>query len=238
MLLCSLSVFAEENPGSQVRHVGIQTYLKIGTPKNPVTANEYCAFLNSEEPAKYLDDALDDSFMNCVFANREPGSSYFYHYPVQQNDCITRLNKYTYRYVVIPGRGNYIIDGISYSWCWIPFVRKNFHVWRENPMVQEISDYLNDKIEGLDNNAEIIKNKYAQNIHTASIFHLLDITAEVARNNHSMCESLQLIDEENRPLINLFMENDDVSLQESRIQAVVVAGMEYYRPRLLKYSTI
>jgi hypothetical protein len=230
---------AEENPSSQAsssassptRHVGVGNYYKMGTKENPVSANEHCAFLNSDERAMtafYGPYFLDGTFMNCRFSPEAWG-----HCDIKENDCITRLNEHTYRYVVIPGRGDYTIDGLS-GWSYYSVaanVLEDFNTWRKNPKAQEIVDYLNSKIEGRSGDAEKIISRYPD----ATIsWEFLNLIASTAHDDQPYCLQLQLGDERNRPLITFSTENEETSFHEGLMHAVMVEGMEYYRPVFLK----
>jgi len=245
IVLSSVSLFSQENSALQVHHVGVDNHYKIGTAENPVTANEYCAFLNSEPTAQnqnyqYAHFFYEDSFMNSTYAcgNRADWSYHFpmtiewgHHSTIQENDCITRLNEYTCHYVVIPERGNYIIDGLTKRSGYKSndsIVFTTFNKWRKNPMTQEICDYLNDKMGGRDNDAEAIKNKYlldadsisklskaaqlvvqSQNINITSTFNWLDTLAIAAHDDQSLYASFKMIDEKSRPFITFSMQSDD-----------------------------
>jgi hypothetical protein len=258
MSLFSSCLLAQEKVGiatlpssaPPVHHVGIDNYYKIGTEENPVTANEYCAFLNSEKEAvdgktnagygNYM-YFYDSTFMNCGYSL----NSFWEHTSVQKNDCITRLNEYHFRYSVIEGRGDYIIDGLE-RWS-IPLCPKSpmspqmkiqkFNNWRKNPSAQDICTYLNDKIEGRDEDAVTIKNQYEQDI--IARFDLIDNIALIVHDNQQAWADLQfkIYDEQERCLITFSMQSDGISFHEGPMEAVVVSGMEYYRPSNLKIST-
>ena len=146
------------NTGTQeVRHVG-STYYPLGTKNDPVTANEYCAYLNSNDKALGLNSNCANIFNEPSFMNVTCSTLLTDHSNIRNNDCITRYNKYHWRYAVIPGRGDYIIDGLPWTdfldWTltagegFYPFPITEFNTWRKNPNSQEICHYLNKKNRG------------------------------------------------------------------------------------------
>ncbi len=232
----------------QSHHVGTGSKYPIGTKEDPVIAYEYSAFLNSNDQAVDGTSLLfswsyacfyEESFMNCSHANFLSE-----HENIAENDCITRLNKHHFRYSVIDGRGDYIIDGLQTDRADYPDIHVSvlFETWRKNPMTQEICIYLNDKIDGYHQDAEEIKKKYLQTSkdlspeEVKSIQEKFDSLDKIALKAHapesSFLESQHLCDERTRSLIIFSREEASTAfgLQEKTIHAITVPGMEYYRP--------
>lgn len=186
---------AQQNSKIAAHHVGNTTdHYPLGTRANPVIANEYCAFLNSNADA--LGDRADaistaksvaTVFYDPTFMNVSFITNWNNHSETRNTDCITRHNEYHFYYSVIPDRGDYIIDGLSWTHCfdWMiigsdeeggfsPFAIVSFDDWRKNPTSQEICDYLNKKIMGNNDAAALIKKSYS----TATVvFNFLDTLA-------------------------------------------------------------
>lgn len=251
--LSSTGLVAETTAGS--RHVGVGNYYKLGSKENPVTANEYCAFLNSDEKAAgkvvTYGNNVGDCFYDRTFMNYDcMGGCWFGHYSIKENDCITRHcfidcnNCYDYAYSVISGRGDFIIDGLLYHYrdgldpngtrCFVPMVLNHFNDWRKNPKAEEICNYINAKLEGQNVDPSVLLQSYLQSYK--KIFIELDpIIAFIHANNeralqHTIC------DEKDRVIIKFYMDSDDISFHEGPIHAVVEEGMEYYRPSTLKWK--
>ncbi len=248
-LLAQANLTAVASPSvPKVYHVGVGNYFKIGTPENPVIANEYCSFLNSEKSAAKNSFFYDGTFMNSCNAT----TLVWDHISIKKDDCITRYNKNHFHYSVIPGRGNYIIDGLE-SWPfdsdWNPFTtlglvdkswmtagrKEQFENWRKNPSAQDACAYLNAKIEGHDEDAKKIEDEYSQNL--TETFNFLNVMAVAARNNQELCLPFKINDEQDRCLIVFSMESGSIFSPLGLIQAVVVPGMEYYRPSRVELST-
>jgi len=51
----------------------------------------------------------------------------------------------------------------------------------------------------------------------------------------NICLESQLSDEKNRPIIKFSTESDEISFPGMMIHAVVVEGMEYYRPSVITW---
>ena len=247
--LSSTSTKKTTTPSSH--HVGVGNYYPIGSKAAPVTANEYCSFLNSCKQAIYnyykITSYYDSSFMNCDVAAWEWG-----HQKIEKNDCITRhqINQvgvegaghrydYYYRYSVIEGRGDFIIDALSfpldnYTSCnATPSVLQKFNTWRKNhPSSVELAAYINAKIEGRDEAAQTLADCYPEDCQ--NVYGVADLIAEVALNNPKTCLSHMACDEKDHEVLTFSSESNEGNVP----QAVVVKGMEYYRPSSIRWKTI
>ena len=123
-----------------------QTPPLIGSEENPVTADEYCAFLNAkaeDDWSFFSSSYYEPSFMSTDRDwTRSPNATI-------QRTGYARVNKYHlgrnvfggkgFIYTVLPGHRADIIDAVSST-----TVQKEFRHWRKNPTVQELGEYLND----------------------------------------------------------------------------------------------
>ena len=233
------TLLATEPSTSEVHHVGVRNYYgkysPIGSKEASVTANEYCAFLNSNGEALNIqkDDHgqlsssnfCESSYMNCVGSNPWRGV-WGEHQTIKKDDCITRHNTYHYRYSVIPGRGEFIIDSVTNA-----YIADEFSAWRrKNPTAQELCDYINDRVEGLIQEAATIKSRFPE--VSQGVFEAADLMGQVSHNFEGKLQS-EVRDEYNRPILNF----SNGSNQEA-LHATVVEGMEYYRPTTIQWRSV
>lgn len=229
---------------SEVHYVGSSNN-RLGTDDQPVTANEYCAFLNSNDNAASScveNYYYDSSFMNLTSMADPSFWLNSYHYEVRSNDCITRLNEYRFRYIVIPGRGNYIINGLNDDTYGVinqliySLIHENphhiineFNNWRKNPTSSEICDYINQRIQRNKEEADLIKNSYQQDSFNALNLDLFALEAQLIPT-----QALEEIfyDERQRPIFTFSQDEAHPDI----IKALPVSGMEYYRPSKIKVS--
>lgn len=149
-----------------------ETSYSIGTTEFPVSCNEYCTFLNTKgltinsnflnflktgdkhwlssfHDGKPIDpDFFDTIFMDpnstgfCISRNIVDGIS---HMPDHCTGIVLvgpGCHNYTYQYSVVEGKGNTIIMSVT-SQC----AQQSFNLWRQNPTLQELADYINHKIQ-------------------------------------------------------------------------------------------
>ena len=249
MLLTSSSLFAQEAPNNQpaseplatkAHHVGVKNYFHkcfpLGSKEAPVTANEYCAFLKGNPAAStplFSSDTSDPtdycepSYMNCIANNSWINRVWGEHKRVEKNDCITRHNAYHFRYSVIPGRGTFIIDSVSNK-----FVAENFSNWRKCPTVGELCDYINDKIEGLEEEAQSIRTHYPS-FYAEDIWEDVDLLVQVGCGFQGQMQTEVYKGYFGPSLFNFSNESNNEPLH-----AKVVEGMEYDRPWSLEWSLL
>ena len=150
--LSSISLFASSvaqnsHESSQVSelspavHVGSKSGCPLGSQEFPVTANEYCAFLNTH---------ANDDTMNLWYYD----SMLFDNYGSESDQmCLHRSgSNHQYHYSVKKGCGNFIIDATQAE-----YAQKSFNEWRKNPTAIELCNYLNNKVEDLITNDEANK---------------------------------------------------------------------------------
>ena len=217
----SAPLVANGDSSSAVRHVGgayipgpelslEDSPFAIGYPDNPVTAEEYAAFLNTMA-------FKDHSWFNSDYY--EPFMATDQDWFNRPEATIQRTGKYSpYHYSVLPGHETDIIDSVTSE-----YVRCTFSWWRMAPTDQELCDYINDKEEGRDEEAEDIRDRY---------WSRGDLMGEVTHHVYSHVPS-QVYDEQNRPVFNLSKESNNDPLH-----ATVVEGMEYCRPSKLNWKTL
>ncbi len=234
--------------------VGKECQYSLGTSSDPVIANEYNAFLNSQEEA--LDGTsffewkyscfYEPSFMNCSSVQFSDE-----HYDTNESDCIRRLNKYHFRYSVIDGRGEYIIAGLSKVRADYPaiHVAELFKQWRKYPRAEEIADYFNRKIDGREEEAETIKKKYIQPTEPLSTkevsslreeFDFIDgLVMKAYPLENSPLTHQEILDEQGRCFL-IFREEvttDLLEQGEKKIRAMTIPELKYLRPISWKIVT-
>ena len=110
----------------------------IGSAENPVTAEEYCAFLMSDNNTwrdNYYNAYLfyDGSFMTTDAYFNKTSSHPSIHCQMPPH----WWGDSTYMYTVVPGHENDIIDAVFYKDC-----KAYFDAWRATPSVAELYDYI------------------------------------------------------------------------------------------------
>ena len=168
LLLSSSALFARTIPGppqvinpaaSMVRHIGKMRHHRypIGSQEEPVTVDEYCAFLNTKDAFRnigfYLSDSdyYDDALMGGTWLPYSDA-------PIVK----TRYGSSWRYYEANKGEGNFIIDSLV-----SPALTKAFDAWRKNPTVQELCDYINCRIaarvdDSYLEDAMALKNRYPE----------------------------------------------------------------------------
>jgi len=167
MVLVSSSLFAQAVPSTTseadssvpaVRHVGPsdptnfftagydQAPKTIGSEEDPVTADEYCAFLNTRAEDDWSYFSYSSSYYESSFMSTDRDWTSSPNATIQRTGN-GRLNKYNlnrswfggkgFTYTVIPGHETDIIDAVSSS-----VVQKEFQEWRKNPTVLELCEYF------------------------------------------------------------------------------------------------
>ncbi|MEI6416901.1 MAG: hypothetical protein WCO92_04200 [Verrucomicrobiota bacterium] len=142
-------------------------------PSYPVTASEYCAFLQtyaSDESCWFYSEYYDGVFIetsqdwislatDCIYRS---GDSPHYHYCVVGDYFTNEIDKkgkpLTEAGHPLEDRHrpqNYILDGLRSEKA-----RAQFMAQRQKPSLKEVCDYLNDKIQGDDGAAAAIKANY------------------------------------------------------------------------------
>ena len=195
-----------------------------------VSANEYCAFLNTDAEKRsvvfYDELQLQDS--------RMPEGAC----PIDVSD----QNGHSY-YSVKEGCGESLINVAHLKMSVMVFFS-----WEENPTAQEIHDYINTKIEALyesdlpdDTSAaevssntplSVSKTMTLQESYPEAPQEIFDVADHIAEAIHLGVDNRQveLCDEEGRPLIDFANEGELSSFVNIPAHAVVVNGMECYRP--------
>jgi hypothetical protein len=128
--LFSTSLMGQNSPAS----VHNKNLFPIGSPTDPVTANEYCNEFLREKISKVRDSWLnwlfepyyDSTFMIAV---KTPGNR-------SSKACIELT--YSHNYVVRPGHGSDIIEALS-----SPVVQQEFNSWREEKLQERVAEEAN-----------------------------------------------------------------------------------------------
>jgi len=122
-----------------VVHVGAGSARhRIGSAENPVTAQEYCAFLMSDHNCwrnSYYTAYLfyDGAFMGTDAYFNKTSSNPSIHCKMPPH----WWGDSTYKYTVVPGHEDDIIDAVFYEKC-----KTYFDAWRGTPSVGELYDYV------------------------------------------------------------------------------------------------
>ena len=221
---------------SQVVHVGKDNFYSLGTKENPVTANEYCSFLNSTFDAIKDNSEYDlsDGYNDSSFMNKDGAGDMGGHTACYSTDCITRHgikdgNGFLYSYSVVQGRGDYIIDGLSYWFSGLgdtqTEIQEAFNDWRKDPTALELSSYVSAKVMLEDDQANAIKSYYPDAANY--IFPQLDLLAAALRGNGLLCQKVLLKDEMGRSIMNFTIKNNSFVGQGS---IIIFPDMELDRP--------
>ena len=223
------SLANEGASSSKVRHVkggvvpaAIPRYqaapYAIGDISNPVSAEEYVAFLNTmtfKDHSWYFSSYYESNYM-------ATDQDWFR----SPNATIRRTSKSSYyQYSVLAGHETDIIDSVSAM-----EVQTEFHRWRKNPTVQELRDYINDKCERLDEEALLIKNCHPYT--SQGIWEQADLVGQVIRdlNDPLQCK---VCDEWDRSVLNFSNKNNNKPLHTE-----IIEGMEYDRPSIIKWESL
>ncbi|MCX6958340.1 MAG: hypothetical protein NT164_07380 [Verrucomicrobiae bacterium] len=148
--LFSSALLAQQAPPvtAQGVHLGTKNKYSIGTSDTPVLAPEYKDFLNDKSSSDR--PWIESSYYDSSFMNASNNWSW-------QNNSKAAIYRTgtsgNYSYSVISGHENDIIDAV-YS----QRIQQEFNSWRDanaaaaelakNPTLQELCDYINDKIAG------------------------------------------------------------------------------------------
>ena len=242
--LCLLTLFSStaliaettsDSATSKPHLVGVGNCYKLGSKETPITSSEYCAFLNSEKMAGQKNKVGPSYYYDNSFMNWAVGGASESHSAVRSNDCITCHNKDHFQYSVIQGRGDFIINALSS--CDNEGIKKyiitNFANWRKNPTAQDLCDVINDEINSRDEETSAIKERYPE--AAKKVMGTLDLMTQVIHADATICLETQLSDERNRPVIKFSSESDETSFPGMAVHAVVVEGMEYYRPSVITW---
>lgn len=167
-VLCALAVFSSVNlmaqsdpnnsstppPAAPAVHVGQNNPYKIGTAEDPVIAKEYLAFLTTKAGAH---QATTTPFYDNSFMVKNSWDRFGSHVISNPNACISfTINSPDHcSFDLLIGHENDIIDGVQSEQ-----VQKGFNVWRQNPTVSELCDYMNNQIAGNNEAVKAIKSRY------------------------------------------------------------------------------
>ena len=228
----------------------------------PISASEMCAFLNAKatvpssswwgvhnnnryqslscigsderQPNIIISstgDAVSDiiaSFASYILGDSsEPHSS-------QMPICINysyQNSKSAPKYFVLPGHHDDTIEFYS-----MPIdLQVELLSWRKNPTAQELCDVINNEIQGSDEKAFAIKQRYFNAaptiIDTLNLIMGANLYDDVKYFSWS-----QFYDEKKRCFIKFSDEPDEVSFPGMTVHAVVVEGMEYDRPSVIAWD--
>lgn len=199
--LFSMPLFsAQDSDSTQSRHVGqgsyncrkgswlycySQEFFPIGNYEDPVFSDEYCAFLNDFASKKVAyegwkevayDTYFEPSLMEENIMNRD--GSLETKTPSSAETVIWRLSfpsfpnfLNVYHYQTIPGREDYIVDGVK-KWE----VSREFNMWRQytqwrsHPTVRVLLNYINLQIAAkfdpsYHQKVEVLRNSYLHKIN-------------------------------------------------------------------------
>ncbi|MBX9578145.1 MAG: hypothetical protein K2W97_06690 [Chthoniobacterales bacterium] len=193
------------------------------------TAEEYCFFLNTCPDAASSSDYFDSQFM--CSTQIDGGSVPALLINENPKLCIVSHNEYHFRYTVVPGRENQVIDVNSLS----SHAKNNFLAWRKNPTAQELCDDINDQLEGAyglaqSGVASTIKGNYPD--VSKWIFNNIDPIAVAVFNGENYLHK-EVRDGSHTCLTFSNAEDDPLLPAGLPLHAVVVPGMKYYRPSAL-----
>lgn len=210
MILVLTGLQAQTTPGdvttsSPIVHVGTSNRYPIGSAENPVTAEEYCVFLNMY--ARYTNQ--DNSMIVLGFNN--DGTDYFDPLLMSENSeqcCIVRSieelqcdfphnapKSTLYHYSVKAGQEHVVIDALCSEQ-----VQKKVHAWRSNPTIEELRDYIASKTEVLSvaegqadySSGEVFCQTLMARYPTSVVFSEADVIAQAIHDKKALAFELRI----------------------------------------------
>ncbi len=164
LVLTSVSLIGQNTsagPSAPALHVGTSNPYKIGTSDDPVTVDEYCAYLNTKAVA---DLCKDDRGHYIIPVPYHYDSSFMVvrtWIGIGPTACIKRTGwphvLGWYSYSAIAGCNKEIIDGVQSQQ-----VQEEFNAWRQNPLTTELCDYMSAEISGDTATSMAIKDRYSK----------------------------------------------------------------------------
>jgi len=160
--------------------------------------------------------------MNCDGNNSWTNRVWGEHQTVTKNDCITRHGTCFFYYSVIPDRGAFVIDRVTDE-----YITKEFNYWRQNPTAQELCDYINDRVKGLDEEATMIQNRHLES--SQDIWKEADLMLQLSSGFQGQLQAVALGDD-------FYLLVDSNSDENKPLHATVFGGMEYHRSSFIKWE--
>ncbi|HLB34388.1 MAG: hypothetical protein A3F67_03685 [Verrucomicrobia bacterium RIFCSPHIGHO2_12_FULL_41_10] len=210
----------------------------IGMVNGPVTAKEYCAFLNTKAIHNnvFLWASYYDSHFMTTTSNWRSSAA-------DANASIIRSGiNGTYHYVVKNGSDAQIIDSVKSDYVFHEFV-----LWRANPTVTELCNVLNDQLQIIyavqqgtpvdnavkEDKAQIIKSyrRYQGDTFSLAVNNaaLILKTWKAINTTHGQSQEVSLCDEQGQKIITISIHQGPIE----ELVGSVVQGMECYRPQEL-----